>query len=100
MGKRDPLELRERVVAFVDEGNSHREAARHFRVSPRFVNDMIKLRPALTNLGRRKPRGLVATYGERALAVGADIAAGARLTVLDAPAAVIFRHLGRGHFAD
>lgn len=44
MGKPHPMELRERVVAFVDEGNSHREAARHFRVSPRFVNDMIKLR--------------------------------------------------------
>ncbi|WP_404381688.1 helix-turn-helix domain-containing protein [Caenispirillum salinarum] len=44
MGKPHPLELRERVVAFVDEGHSNREAARHFRVSPRFVNDMIKLR--------------------------------------------------------
>ena len=44
MGKPHPLELWERVVAFVDEGNSHREAARHFRVSPKFVNDMIKLR--------------------------------------------------------
>lgn len=44
MGKPHPMEIRERVVAFVDEGNSHREAARHFRVSPRFVNDMIKLR--------------------------------------------------------
>jgi len=38
------MELRERVVAFVDEGNSHRAAARHFRVSPRFVNELIKLR--------------------------------------------------------
>jgi transposase len=36
--------LRERVVAFVDEGHGHREAARHFRVSPKFVNDMVKLR--------------------------------------------------------
>ncbi len=44
MGKPHPVELRARVVAFVDEGNSHREAARHFRVSPKFVNDMIKLR--------------------------------------------------------
>ena len=44
MGKPHPLELRERVVAFVDEGHGHREAARHFRVSPKFVNDMIKLR--------------------------------------------------------
>lgn len=44
MGKPHPIELRERVVAFVDAGHGHREAARHFRVSPRFVNDMIKLR--------------------------------------------------------
>ena len=43
MGKPHPMELRERVVAFVDEGHGHREAARHFRVSPKFVNDMIKL---------------------------------------------------------
>ncbi len=43
MGKPHPLELRSRVVAFVDEGNTHREAARHFRVSPKFVNDMVKL---------------------------------------------------------
>lgn len=44
MGKPHPIELRERVVAFVDEGHGHRGAARHFRVSPRFVNDLIKLR--------------------------------------------------------
>ena len=44
MGKPHPVELRERVIAFVDENNSHREAARHFRVSPKFVNDMVKLR--------------------------------------------------------
>ena len=44
MGKPHPIELRVRVVAFVDEGYGHREAARHFRVSPKFVNDMIKLR--------------------------------------------------------
>ena len=43
MGKPHPMELRERVVAFVEEGNSHREAARHFRVSPRFVNNMMIL---------------------------------------------------------
>ncbi len=44
MGKPHPIELRERVVVFVDEGHGHRETARHFRVSPKFVNDMIKLR--------------------------------------------------------
>jgi len=42
MGKPHPIELRTRVVAFVDEGNGHREAARHFRVSPEFVNTLIK----------------------------------------------------------
>lgn len=44
MGKPHPIELRTRVVAFVDEGHGHREAARHFRVSPKFVNELIKLR--------------------------------------------------------
>jgi hypothetical protein len=41
MGKPHLIELRSRVIAFVEEGNGHREAARHFRVSPRFVNDMV-----------------------------------------------------------
>lgn len=44
MGKPHPMELRTRVVAYVDEGHGHREAARHFRVSPKFVNDLVKLR--------------------------------------------------------
>ncbi len=56
MGKPHPLELRQRVVAFVDEGNSHREAARHFRTSPKFVNDMIKLRRETGGLDP-KPQG-------------------------------------------
>lgn len=43
MGKPHPIELRARVVAFVEEGNSHRAASRHFRVSPRFVNNMMIL---------------------------------------------------------
>ena len=43
MGKPHPIELRERVVAFLTEGNSNRESAWHFRVSPRFVNDMMIL---------------------------------------------------------
>ena len=53
LGKPHPIELRERVVAFVDEGNGHREAARHFRVSPRFVNDLIKLRRGTGSLSPR-----------------------------------------------
>lgn len=44
MGKVHPVELRGRVLAFVDEGHGHRETARHFRVSPKFVNDLVKLR--------------------------------------------------------
>ena len=44
MGKAHPMELRSRVISFVEEGHGHREAARHFRVSPRFVNDMVILK--------------------------------------------------------
>lgn len=44
MGKPHPMALRERVAAYVDEGHGHRAAARHFRVSPRFVNDLMKRR--------------------------------------------------------
>lgn len=54
MGKPHPMELRERVVAFVDEGHGHREAARHFRVSPRFVNDMIRLRRETGSLAPKR----------------------------------------------
>jgi transposase len=39
-----PIELRARVVVFVEEGNTHREAARYFRVSSRFVNNMVILK--------------------------------------------------------
>lgn len=44
MGKPLPVELRERVVAFVEEGHSHRSAAVRFRVSVKFVNDMVILK--------------------------------------------------------
>lgn len=54
MGKPHPMELRKRVVAFVDEGNSHRAAARHYRVSPRFVNELIKLRGETGGLEPRR----------------------------------------------
>ena len=50
MGKPYPIELRERVVAFVNEGRSNREAARHFRVSPRFVNNMMILHRSFGSL--------------------------------------------------
>jgi transposase len=38
------MALRERVVAFVEEGYSHRAAAARFRVSIKFVNDMVILK--------------------------------------------------------
>lgn len=63
MGKPHPIELRRRVVAFVDEGYGHREAARHFRVSPKFVNDMIKLRRETGSLAA-KPQGNLGRTGK------------------------------------
>ncbi|KZL12458.1 hypothetical protein [Pseudovibrio sp. Ad26] len=44
MGRSHPMALRERVIAFVEEGHSHRAAAARFRVSVRFVNDMVILK--------------------------------------------------------
>src|ERR1051325_4385798 len=54
MGKPLPMALRKRVAAFVDEGNSNREASRHFRVSPKFVNDLMKLRAERGSLEPRR----------------------------------------------
>jgi transposase len=54
MGKPLALELRVRVVAFVDEGHSNREASRHFRVSPRFVNNLMKLRAETGSIEPRR----------------------------------------------
>ena len=56
MGKPHPVELRRRVVDFVTEGNTHRSAAARFRVSVKFVNDMVKLRRATGSLAP-KPQG-------------------------------------------
>ena len=63
MAKAHPIELRERVVAHVLEGHTHRATAIHFKVSIKFVNDMVKLyretgsltpKPQLGTLGRGK----------------------------------------------
>jgi len=54
MGKSHPIELRSRVVAYVDEGHGHREASRHFRVSPKFVNELVKLRRETGSLAPRQ----------------------------------------------
>lgn len=44
MGRPLPMELRQRVVDFVEEGHTHRAAAAQFRVSIKFVNDMVLLK--------------------------------------------------------
>lgn len=56
MGKPHPLALRERVVALVEDGNTHRTAAAHFRVSTKFVNDMVILKRETGALAP-KPQG-------------------------------------------
>jgi transposase len=40
------MALRQRVVDFVEEGHTHRSAAAQFRVSIKFVNDMVLLKRA------------------------------------------------------
>ena len=52
MRKPRPVELRERVVAFVGEDHGHLEEARPYPVVPRLVNDMIKLRRETEGLAR------------------------------------------------
>ena len=56
MGSPHPMELRTRVVDFVQEGNTHRATAAHFRVSIKFVNDMVKLKRETGSL-EPKPQG-------------------------------------------
>lgn len=53
MGKPHPMELQTRVVGYVD-GHRHRTTARHFRVSPKFVNDLVKLRRETGSLAPRR----------------------------------------------
>ena len=50
------MELRRRVVDFVEEGHTHRAAAAQFRVSVKFVNDMVLLKGATGSL-EAKPQG-------------------------------------------
>ena len=50
MGKPHPVELRQRVVDHVAEGNTHRSTAARFKVSIKFVNDMVKLKAATGGL--------------------------------------------------
>ena len=65
MGKPLPMELRQRVVDFVEEGHSHRSAAARFRVSVKFVNDMVILKRTTGEL-LAKPQGNGGGHGKLA----------------------------------
>ncbi len=54
MGKSYPLEIRERVVAYVEAGHTHRAAARVYSTSVSFVNSMVKLRVQTGSLSPKK----------------------------------------------
>ena len=68
MGKPHPIELRKRVVDYVEEGHSHRSAASRFCVSIKFVNDMVKLKRE-TGALEPKPQGR-AGHGKLASVTG------------------------------
>ena len=55
MPKPYSLDLRERVVSYVEAGHSRRAAAAHFRVSPSFV---IRLMTAFRQRGAVTPKAL------------------------------------------
>jgi transposase len=59
------MELRQRVVDFVGEGNTHRAAAAQFRVSIKFVNDMVLLKRRTGSLDP-KPQGNGGGHGKLA----------------------------------
>jgi transposase len=69
MGKPLPMELRRRVVDFVEEGHTHRAAAAQFRVSVKFVNDMVLLKSRTGSL-EAKPQGNGGGHGKLAGVAG------------------------------
>ena len=54
MGKPHPMELRQRVVAHVEAGNTHHSAAERFDVSVKFVNDMVRLKRKTGSLAPKR----------------------------------------------
>jgi transposase len=69
MGKPLSMELRQRVVDFVEEGHTHRSAAVQFRVSIKFVNDMVLLKRRTGSL-EAKPQGNGGGHGKLAGVAG------------------------------
>ncbi len=67
MGKCYSMDLRERVVCYVDDGHSRRQAAEHFGVSPSFAVKLLSRREGTGSLapscqGRPKGGGKLAPY--------------------------------------
>lgn len=56
MGKSHSIELRERAVALVEQGNTHTATAKRLCVSIKFVNDMVRLKRETGALAP-KPQG-------------------------------------------
>ena len=54
MGRVHPAELRERAIALVESGLTHRATAERLCVSVKFVNDMVKLKRQTGDLLPRK----------------------------------------------
>lgn len=71
MGKSHPIALHERVISFVEEGHGHQEASRHFRVSPRFVNDLVILKCETGSLVPRQ-QGMLAAANFRRITRGLE----------------------------
>ena len=69
MGRTLPMALRQRVVDFVEEGHTHRSAAAQFRVSIKFVNDMVLLKRR-TGALEAKPQGNGGGHGKLAGVAG------------------------------
>ena len=63
------MALRQRVVDFVEEGHTHRSAAAQFRVSIKFVNDMVLLKRR-TGALEAKPQGNGGGHGKLAGVAG------------------------------
>ena len=69
MGKLLSVALCQRIVAFVEEGHSHRSAAARFRVSVKFASDMVLLKRRTGSLDPR-PQGNGGGHGKLAGVAG------------------------------
>lgn len=54
MDKPHPIELRTRIMSYVEVGHGHRKTALVFSVSPRFANDIVKLKAPTGSLAPKR----------------------------------------------